>query len=94
MKGTVGLILVLVGGAAMLYAIGAGLWPVIALYRDTLADPLSEASPGDGKAISAEMWRAVIVGVVGFVPFLIGTVLLKVALFQRMRRAMRGKVAR
>jgi hypothetical protein len=91
MKLIIGLACVLCGGAAMLYGIGTGVWPIIALYRDTLADPMNQAgNQAESQAITANMWRAVTVGFLGAIPFLIGTVLLKMSLFQKVRRTMRG----
>jgi len=93
MKLIIGLACVLCGGAAMLYGIGTGVWPIIALYRDTLADPMNQAgsqSDDQTQAITANMWRAVTVGFLGAVPFLVGTVLLKMSLFQKVRRTIRG----
>ncbi len=93
MKLIIGLACVLCGGAAMLYGIGTGVWPIIALYRDTLADPMNQTgaqADDQTQAITANMWRAVTVGFLGAIPFLIGTVLLKMSLFQKVRRTMRG----
>jgi len=93
MKLIVGLACVVCGGAAVLYAIGSGVWPIIALYRDALADPMNQAgSQADNQAqtITHDMWRAVTIGFIGAVPFLIGTVLLKISMFQKLRKVMRG----
>lgn len=84
MRLTLGILLTLVGGAVVLVGLFGALSELIGLYASAMNDPLAADAP-EGKAVGAAMFRWAIVGAVG-VPFLlVGSVLLKLSLFQRLR---------
>jgi hypothetical protein len=85
---TIGLVLSLAGAAVVIVGIGMAVHELIGLYQGAINDPMHEPQGGE-KAVSARMIHGVLIGAAG-VPFLIiGSVLLKVTLFQRLfgRRA-------
>lgn len=85
MKTAIGLILVFIGMAIALYGIGGALVQVIGLYQSAMADPLGQPE-GAEKAVSSEMMRFVVIGLFGLPPLIIGSVLLKIGMYQRLRR--------
>lgn len=84
MKLSLGLILTLVGGAVVLVGMYMALAPVIHMYQANLENAMGQPD-GAEQQVGKDMWKGVIVGAVGIVPFLIGTVLLKAALFRKIR---------
>lgn len=89
MRAMLGMLLVLAGGAVMLYGIGSALLELVGLYQGAMTDPLGDSR--EGKAVSAEMIRHVLTGAIGVLPFIIGTVLLKVSVFHWIRRNAQGR---
>lgn len=85
MRTAIGLILVLIGMAIALYGIGGAMMQVIGLYQGAIADPLGQPE-GAEKAVSVQMMRHVIIGLFGVPPLISGSVLLKIGMYQRMRR--------
>lgn len=87
MKGATGLILTLIGGAIMLAGGAYALLPLVRLYQANLADPMAQPQ-GAEQATSDEMIHGVLIGAVGVPIFLVGIVMMKVALFRKlMKRA-------
>jgi hypothetical protein len=84
----IGLILMLVGGAVILYGIAAALSQLFGLYQGAVDNAMGMSATAEQEA-SKGMMRAVIVGACGVPVFLVGSMLLKVSVFQRMRA--RGK---
>jgi ascorbate-specific PTS system EIIC-type component UlaA len=80
-----GLILVLLGAAVMLYGLGTALAELIGLYQGALTDPLAEPAVSENDTSQA-MIRAAIIGAAGIPVFVVGSVLLKITLVQRLRR--------
>lgn len=89
MRLTLGILLTLFGGAVALVGLFGALSELVGLYSSAMNDPLAADAP-EGKAVGAAMFRWAVVGAVG-VPFLlVGSVLLKLSFFQRLR-ARRGR---
>lgn len=85
MRTAIGLILLLLGMAIALYGIGGALVQVIGLYQGALSDPLGQPD-GAEKAASSQMMHFVVIGLFGIPPLLIGTVLLKIGMYQALKR--------
>lgn len=85
MRATLGVILILLGGAVMLYGFGAAVVELMGLYQGTFDDPMGQPD-GMEEGVSRRMIRSVIIGAVGVPFFIIGSVLLKITLLQRLRR--------
>jgi hypothetical protein len=88
MKFTIGLLLTLVGLAIVLYGLGQALLGVTSIYANALNSPLNDPAAGASTgeiAISKDMMRHVWIGAIGIPPLLVGTVLLKWALYSRWR---------
>lgn len=84
MRLTLGILFSLIGAAVAIVGLFGALSELIGLYSSALADPLAADAP-EGKAVGAAMFRWAIIGAFG-VPFLlVGSVLLKLSLFQRLR---------
>lgn len=83
MKTAAGLLLLLAGAGVMLYGLGTALIELVGLYQGAVGDPLGQQA-GVEKEVSDKMIRAVIIGAIGIPPFLIGSVLLKVTLLQKL----------
>ena len=88
MRTALGLILVLIGAGVMLYGLGTALSELFGLYQGALSDPLAEPKVGE-KETSKAMIRAAIIGASGIPFFIVGSVLLKITLFQRLARGRR-----
>ncbi len=107
MKFTLGLVLTLVGLAIVLYGFGSALKGLTAIYSNAIESPLDEPSLGEGsgrgdagsggttgeKAISEKMIDSVMIGAIGLPPLIVGSVLLKWAMFSRWRRKVRERQA-
>ncbi len=85
MRTVLGTLLLLIGAAVMLYGLGTALLELMGLYQGALSDPLGQPE-GAETDISRRMIRAAITGALGIPPFLVGAVLLKITLIQRLRR--------
>lgn len=90
MKTALGLILTLAGAALIVAGIARGVLPLIDVYRNNLTDPLGQPEGAEEK-VGPAMRRGVILGACGVPPFIIGSVLLKVTMVQRIARAASGK---
>lgn len=88
MRAALGMLLVLAGGAVMLYGIGSALVELVGLYQGAMTDPLGDSR--EGGEVSVEMARSVLIGSAGVLPFIIGTVLLKISFVHWIRRKARG----
>lgn len=86
-----GLFLMLVGGGIMLFGIFLALRAFVGLYQGVLNDPMGDGNapggPEPGEVAQHGMYQGVIIGAIGVVPFLIGTVMVKVAVIQKLARA-------
>ena len=81
----IGLLLLLIGAAFLIAGIVMGLEPLISLYRGALNNPLGQ--PGSVEQdTSHAMFHGLAIGAVGILPFLIGSALVKVSLFQKLRK--------
>lgn len=85
---SLGLLLMLVGGAIVVTAIALALRELTGLYHTAATDPLGGADDQEKQAAAA-MLRAIVLGGIGAVPLLTGTVMLKASLLRRMRARMR-----
>lgn len=89
MRLLLGIVFALGGGAVVLVGLLGALHELVGLYSSALNDPLAVDSP-EGKVVGASMMRWAATGCAG-VPFLIiGVVLLKISLFQKIMRASKG----
>lgn len=84
MRLTLGILLTIVGGAVVLVGLFGALSELIGLYSSAMNDPLAADAP-EGRAVGAAMFRWAVVGAVGVPLLLVGSVLLKLSLFQRLR---------
>ena len=92
MKGVIGLVLVLVGGAIALVGIGIALHAIIGLYAGAMSDPLNQPE-GTEVAVKDQMIRGAIIGLAGG-PFLVaGGLMLKISMIQKIRRMAERRAA-
>ena len=84
MRTAIGLILVLAGGGLILFGIGGALMALFGLYGNAIDNAMGMSATAEQDA-SRAMIRSVIVGACGVPLFLVGSVLLKVTLFQKVR---------
>ncbi|MBS0197147.1 MAG: hypothetical protein JSR77_10345 [Planctomycetes bacterium] len=82
MRGFLGLVLTLLGAAVMLYGASIALKELGGLYQGALDNPLGQPADNE-KHTSDTMVRGVLVGAAGVPLFLVGTVLIKVAMFRK-----------
>lgn len=88
MKTLIGLFLAIVGAAIIIVGAGMALRELVGLYGGVMNDPLGQPD-GEEKRVSDAMIHGVLIGGIGILPFLIGTVMLKTALFRRARSRFR-----
>lgn len=95
-KTLVGFTLLLVGIAIIVFGMFLALRPVVAMYQEAMTDPMGSEAQHSGQQdvldsakddVPKKMFRGIAIAAVGLVPLLIGTVLLKIAMFQRLRRS-------
>lgn len=84
----IGLFLMLLGGAIVLAGMGIALRQLIGLYAGVLDDPLGQPE-GTEDAAQQAMFRGLILGATGVLPFIVGSALVKGAIVRRLRRASR-----
>jgi uncharacterized membrane protein len=87
----IGLLLVLVGMAIVLYGLGSALKELIGVYQSALDDALS---PRDDAATSTSMLHSALLGAIGILPLIVGSVLMKVGFFRAKRAAIARRLAR
>lgn len=94
-KAAIGMVLSLGGGGVLVYGAGMALVPLVGMYQGAVDHPLDQPE-GAEEGVSREMLHGVKIGAIGVVPLLAGSVLLKVAMFQRLRagREKRDLIAR
>lgn len=81
-----GYMLLLVGAAIMLTGFFLALKELSGMYGDTLSDPMgNKAGSVEPKTVSDAMLRYVIIGAAGIPVFLVGSLMLRQSLFQRLR---------
>lgn len=85
MRLTIGIVLTLVGGIVAVIGLLGALGELMSLYSSALNDPLAADAP-EGKAVGASMIRWVIIGATGVPLLLVGAVILKISLFQKLRK--------
>lgn len=78
-----GLLLTLLGGAIILAGGGYAMYHLVSIYYNNVNDPLGQADGAEAN-VSHQMLIGVGVGAIGILPFLIGSVILKVSLFRRL----------
>ena len=88
MRTMIAWLLLLVGGLLVLYGIGSAVLLLAGLYEANLTDPMNQPE-GSEDATAGAMMRAVIIGAAGVPLFVIGAVMLKVTLIQRIARSKR-----
>lgn len=81
MRTALAIFLVAIGAIVMLYGIATGLASLVAIYQNALTDPLAEPAKNE-MSVRSDILRSVAIGAAGIVPFLIGSVMLKVGLFR------------
>lgn len=95
-KSLLGFTLLLVGIAIIVFGMFQALRPVVAMYQEAMTDPMGSEAQHSGQQdaldnakddVPKQMFQGIAIGAVGLVPLLIGTVLLKIAMFQRLRRS-------
>ena len=91
MRTLLGIILLVAGAALMLYGIGTALGQFVGLYQGAVDDAMGMKANAEQDA-SRAMIRAVIIGACGVPLFIVGSVLLKVTVAQRLmgRKQARG----
>ena len=95
MKRTLGWVFLLLGIGVVCVGLYLALAPVVATYQSAMDDPMKDtpigASAGngteeEGKVLSRQMFKGVIIGALGIPLTITGSVLLGVSLIQRLRR--------
>ncbi len=85
MRLLIGLILLFIGAALIMAGIVMGLLPLIHLYQGALTDAINQPANIE-QDTSRAMFRGIIIGALGVLPFLIGSALVKVSIFQKLRK--------
>jgi hypothetical protein len=85
-----GMIFMAVGGGIMLFGMFLALRELGGLYQGVIDDPLGQPE-GAEDDVQQGMIRGVIVGGVGVLPFIIGSVMVKGAIARKISRAARGR---
>lgn len=89
MRVVIGLLSVLIGGGwACFWALQA-LLELFAVYDHALGDALAVPTVSE-EARADRMWHAALMGLIGGLPLLVGSVLLKSALLRLLRRGRQG----
>lgn len=86
MRLALGLFLMFVGGAVMVAGIVLAVLKLASLYQGALDAPLDQP-PGTEAAVETGMLHGVAFGAIGIVPFIIGSVLVKATIAQKIIRA-------
>lgn len=86
----IGLLLTLVGGGIILWGVWEALKPLADYYQASLNSAMSQPDDAEQK-LSAAMMRGVKIGLVGVLPMIIGSVMLKISMFQRLRNRKRSR---
>lgn len=95
MKSLVGFALVIVGIVIIVFGMYQALRPVVAMYQEAMTDPMGTEAQASGHTdildnakddVPKQMFTGIAIGAIGLVPLLVGSVLVKIALFQRLRR--------
>ncbi len=85
MRAVIGTVLLLAGAGVILYGLGNALLALASLYQGAVNDPLNQPANAEAGA-SARMTHFALVGAVGIIPMVVGSVLLKLSFFQRLSR--------
>ncbi len=88
MKAIIAWSLLLVGGGLMLYGGYLAIRELAGLYQGALNDPLGQPE-GSEQHVASSMWHGLTIAGVGIVPFLVGTVWVKILLFKKLRETAR-----
>ena len=95
-KTLVGFTLVILGVCIIVFGMFQALRPVVAMYQEAMTDPMGTEAQHSGQPdildnakddVPKQMIAGIAIGAVGLVPLLIGSVLVKIAIFQRLRRS-------
>jgi hypothetical protein len=82
----IALVLFMIGMGIVLYGLGAAVMELVGLYSSALNDPLADSPRGEARGVSDRMVRDVIIGGIGVVPLLVGSVMLKMGFFGFVRK--------
>lgn len=94
MRTVIAFILFLVGMGVVLYGLGSALLELIGLYQGALSDPLGAHDPSatqavePAKAVGDRMWHFAMIGMAGVPLLLVGSVMLSMGFWRRVRRMM------
>lgn len=91
MRLTIGIVLTLVGGVVVVVGLLGALNELVGMYSAALNDALADGP--EAKAVGANMMWWAIVGAAGAPFLLVGSVLLKISLFQKVRKMAKGSAA-
>lgn len=84
MKLWVGLILMLVGGGVIIGGGAMALMPLVQLYKANLDNPMGQPE-GAERGTSDQMLRGVMIGAIGVPLFVVGSVMVKAAMYRKLR---------
>lgn len=88
MRTMLGLILTLAGAAIIVYGIYGAMTELAGMYQGALEDALASPQGGE-EGVGDRMLRGVKIGAVGVPLLLVGSFMLKMSLFQRLRKKAR-----
>ncbi len=89
--------LFLVGLCVTLYGLGMAIAELVGLYQGALNDPLGAQDVGGAQAVEPakvvgdRMWRSALIGMAGLPLLIIGSVMLSLSVWRRLRRALTQK---
>lgn len=89
MRTLLGIGLMVIGGAVMLYGGGMAVRELVGMYGAALNTPMEDPKGGE-QAVSDRMLTNVKIGAVGALPFVVGVAFFKGALVRRALRSRRG----
>lgn len=90
MRSSLGVILVVVGLIGMAVGGGMAVKELVGLYQSTVDRPMEDVAGGT-QGVSDRMIHGAIIGGIGAVPFVIGSVILKVQVARRLARSLSKK---
>ncbi len=91
MRLIIGILFALIGGVVVVVGLLGALNELVGMYSAALNDAMADGP--EGKAVGANMMRWAIVGAAGAPFLLVGSVMLKISLFQKVRKMAQGNAA-
>lgn len=88
MRIALGLILTLAGTAIIVYGIYEAMSELVGMYQGAFEDAMASPEGGE-KGVADRMLRGVKIGAIGVPLFLVGSIMLKISMFQRLRKKAR-----